>query len=502
MTRRVLSLFLLVLLTVVLLPPFLMGCYHRVALERYKAALRAAGHLKTLAEARPRSPADMVNGGPALTNLMQRLPSLPSAMQPGMAKGLAAGLPAGTRRVIWAQPELPSDEQTNLWPDLRVFLGANAADIAALRSALEAPMLEFAVRYEDGFRVLLPHFTKIKPIVLLLGSDAELQLHDGQPELALADTIAGVHLAARWNREPILLTQLMRIAIAKIMVNTTWEVLRFQDWSDADLAALQQAWLELDLPASVDATLNFEEAEIVDLLGHISRKQYAGLSPATSGSEGAGADNFIGILKLCCRDPKEGLNAAWDRYPRWWAFRMWRQYQLEKVALQRIEAARASLRAAVERGAWLARLREAETNVTRLDGLITWAPDFINSGNSYTNVMAKYAGIEAQRSLVIAAIALERHQHKHGSYPANLEPLVPAFLAALPRDPMDGQPLRYRRNDDGRYTLYSVGWNDQDDGGDPTPVGTSPYWENGKDIVWPKPAFQAEVDAYHDSIIK
>ena len=114
--------------------------------------------------------------------------------------------------------------------------------------------------------------------------------------------------------------------------------------------------------------------------------------------------------------------------------------------------------------------------------------------------MAKYAGIEAQRSLVLAAIALERHQHKHGSYPASLESLVPEFLAALPRDPMDGQPLRYRRKDDGTFTLYSVGWNSQDDGGDPTPVGTLSYWENGKDIVWPKPASQAEVDAFHDSM--
>ena len=159
------------------------------------------------------------------------------------------------------------------------MLGTNAADIAALRSALEAPVLEFAVRYEDGFRVLLPHFTRIKVIVQLLSADAQLQLHDGQPELALADTIAGVHLAARWNREPILLTQFMRIAIAKIMVNTTWEVLQFQDWSDADLAALQQAWLELNLPASMDATLDFEEAGMVDLLGHLSRKELCRVVP-------------------------------------------------------------------------------------------------------------------------------------------------------------------------------------------------------------------------------
>lgn len=499
-SRRFLSLLLLVPLALVLLVPLFLRCYHRAALERYKAALRSAGHLKTLAEVRPRPRTDVVNGGAALTNLMPRLPSLPSAMQPGMARGL----PAGTRRVNWAQPELPSEEQMNLWPDLRVFLSANAAEIHAVRSALQAPMLEFAVRYEDGFRALLPHFTKVKVIVQLLNADAQLQLHDGQPELGLADTIAGVHLAARWNREPISLTQFMRIAIAKIMVNQTWEVLQFHGWSDTDLATLQQAWSELNLPASVDATLDFQGAQMVDLLEHLSRKEWAGFSSAMRGSGGAGADNFIGILELCGRDPKEGLNAAWDRYPRWWAFRIWRQYQIEKVALQRIETVRAALRAAVAQGIWLVPSREAKTNVTRPTGPITRVTDFINSGSglSYTNVAATYAGVEAQRSLVLAAIALEGYQLKHGLYPGSLKTLVPEFLAALPRDPMDGQPLRYRRNDDGTFTLYSVGWNGQDDGGDPTPVGTSSNWENGKDIVWPKPASQVEADAYHDSTIK
>ena len=500
MNRRFLSLFLLVLLGLVLLPPLFLGCYHRVALQRYRAALRATGHLKTLSESRPQPLPAVVNGGPALTNLAQRLLPLPAAMQPGMAKGL----PAGTRRVNWAQPELPNDEQTNLWSDLRVFLGTNAADIAALRSALEAPVLEFPVRYEDGFRVLLPHFAKLKVIVQLLSVDAQLQLHDGQPALALADTIAGVRLAARWNREPIVLTQLMRIAIAKIMVNPTWEALQFQDWKDADLAALQQAWMELDLPASVDAVLDLEAADMVQMLGHLSRKEYAGFSPAMSDSEGAGADNFIEILKLCCREPRQGFSAAWDRYPRWWAFRIWRRYQLEQVALQRIEAVRASLRSAVEQGAWLTPLHQVEVNVTRLNGLITWVPEFINSssGLSYTNFLAKYVGIEAQRSLILAAIALERHHHKRGSYPDSLKPLVPEFLAVLPRDPMDGQTLRYRRKNDNIFTLYSVGWDGQDDGGNPTPVGTSSYWENGKDIVWPKPALQAEADADYKSITK
>ncbi|MCX6930180.1 MAG: hypothetical protein NT154_44270 [Verrucomicrobia bacterium] len=500
MSRRFFSWFLLLLVGSVLLPPIFLSCYYRVALKRYKVSLRAAGHLKTLAEARPQPLPDLVNGGAALTNLMPRLPSLPAAIQPGGAKGL----PAGTRRVDWAQPELPSEEQTNLWPDLRVFLGTIAADSAALRSALESPVLEFSVIYEDGLRMRLPHFAKIRVVLQLLCADAQLQLHDGKPELALADTIAGVHLAARWNREPILITQFMRIAAGKIMVNPTWELLQFQDWKDGDLAALQKAWMELDLPASVDAVLDLEAANMVELLGHLSRKEYAGFSLSGSGSAEAAPDTFIGILKLCCRDPKQGGDVAWDRYPRWWAFQLWRRYELEQVALQRIDRVRGAMRSAVAQGAWLAPLHELESYVTRMDASIDWAPEFIKSGMgpSYTNIMAKYVGIEAQRSLVLAAIALERHQHKHGSYPDSLKLLVPEFLASLPRDPMDGQTLRYRRKNDSTFTLYSVGRDGQDDGGNPTPVGTSSYWENGKDIVWPKPASQAEADADYKSITK
>ena len=371
--------------------------------------------------------------------------------------------------------------------------GTNAAGIAALRGALGAPVLDFAVRYEDGPRVRLPHFETAHYIVEFLDRDALLQLHDGRPGLALADTIAGVRLAARWNREPILTTQLMRIAIAMIMSATTWQVLQFQGWDDTDLAALQEAWLELDLPASGDATLDLEAAEKLDMLQHLSREDYDRFSASLSGSEGEGPDSFIGVLKLCCRDPKEGAKAAWDRYPCWWAFRIWGHYQVEKMVLQQIEEFRTLLRAAVEKGAWLVPLREAETNVTRLEGRLPWVPYFNKYSGilTYPKLMAKYAGIEAQRSLVLAAIALERHRHKHGRYPAGLEQLVPEFLAALPRDPMNGQTLRYRRKDDGSYTLYSVGRNGEDDGGDPTPLGTLSYGENGKDIVWPKAASQA-----------
>jgi hypothetical protein len=43
--------------------------------------------------------------------------------------------------------------------------------------------------------------------------------------------------------------------------------------------------------------------------------------------------------------------------------------------------------------------------------------------------------------------------------------LVPQFIAKLPKDFMDGQPLRYQRLDEHRFKLYSIGQNLKDDGG-------------------------------------
>jgi hypothetical protein len=65
------------------------------------------------------------------------------------------------------------------------------------------------------------------------------------------------------------------------------------------------------------------------------------------------------------------------------------------------------------------------------------------------------------------ACGLERYRLAHGEYPKTLEELVPQFAEKLPRDIIGGQPLRYNGTADGRFVLYSVGWNGRDDGGMP-----------------------------------
>ena len=97
---------------------------------------------------------------------------------------------------------------------------------------------------------------------------------------------------------------------------------------------------------------------------------------------------------------------------------------------------------------------------------------------------------ETSRQLLISAIALERYRLRRRRYPDELALLVPDFLVRLPRDPIDGQPLRYRLNADGGFTLYSVGDDGVDQGGNAEvpPDKRGSYWLSGRDWVWPSPA--------------
>ena len=115
----------------------------------------------------------------------------------------------------------------------------------------------------------------------------------------------------------------------------------------------------------------------------------------------------------------------------------------------------------------------------------------------------KTMAVEVSQRVVITAIALKRYQLKHGNYPADLNSLVPEFLPAVPLDPVDGQPLRYRHNADKTFLLYSVGENGVDDGGNPAlepgVTSSSFAWQNphALDWVWPQPATAAEIQKYY-----
>jgi hypothetical protein len=71
---------------------------------------------------------------------------------------------------------------------------------------------------------------------------------------------------------------------------------------------------------------------------------------------------------------------------------------------------------------------------------------------------------QAEVRSTLVALALERYRRATGEWPATLAALVSGQLAAVPVDPFDGKPLRYRRLADG-VVVYSIGPDGTDNGG-------------------------------------
>jgi hypothetical protein len=130
----------------------------------------------------------------------------------------------------------------------------------------------------------------------------------------------------------------------------------------------------------------------------------------------------------------------------------------------------------------------------------------LGSQGNGRSVMARASEAETKRRLILTGIALERFALQHKEYPRSLSELVPAFLPVITVDFMDGRELRYGRNDEGRYVLYSVGLDVVDNGGQtisPEHIGDSwrqqraaAFARGGVDIVWPRPATEADVTSF------
>jgi hypothetical protein len=100
-------------------------------------------------------------------------------------------------------------------------------------------------------------------------------------------------------------------------------------------------------------------------------------------------------------------------------------------------------------------------------------------------VIQKSAAAQTAFNQAAIACALERYRLGNGHFPEALAALAPRFISPLPNDVLTGKPYKYRLRDDGRFVLYSVGWDEKDDGGVP---GKTLFDDQQGDWVWEYPA--------------
>lgn len=464
----------------------------KARLEAFKAQLIAKGEKLTAADYTPKLPPALSNAAPGFIAAANQLTELKPEFLPQRMRLVAPG----RARVTWQQAELPTDKDADVWPIVTAHVEENRHLLLEMTAALERPEMVFNLDYSKGFSLLLPHLAKFKRVANDFSLAAVTDLRNGQPASAFTNILSAARLAQR-NTEPIMISQLVRFAGSGFAVQATWEGLQHPGWTEAQLKEWQATWQASDFPSAWLGALGMERA-----LGSLTFQQCRG-NPSMMGSLGLGpSPSGRSFFDELFHDPGKAVAQAggfafsvgwtlWLSYPdeHW----MLEQQQVWHEGIRRMTARQSVAQAEL----WMKSERDKLVQPARmlcfLSSQITPAME---------NAHKKLASAETTRRLTFTAIALHRHRLKHGKFPASLGALVPEFLPEMPRDFMDGEPLRYQLQPDDQFLLWSVGDDFKDDGGDLTPVGvsgsTDPFpWLKGRDWVWPQPATEAEVGVYH-----
>ncbi|HXP62861.1 MAG TPA: hypothetical protein VN829_20340 [Dongiaceae bacterium] len=410
-------------------------------------------------------------GAPSTVNLYKSQRTDLAAWQ-AFYRGTNNWFPASGGRLtnyfpVATEPQTPAADVllalSRFEPNRRLLLEASAR-----------PRARFWINYDDVTAALLPHLSRMKASAIYLSLHSVAALKAGDRQTALADIKLSFRLLESIREEPVLVSYLVRTAMLPWTLQPIWEGLADRQWTEPELNLIQAELGKLDFLADYDFAIRSERAAALWVVDYVRAASPSALESAGLG-EGAG---------LVPGELPEVLNKAlFQLVPSGWfdqnklsLCRMYENYLLPQVDREN----GVILPAAARR--WESALEAQSRRPTPYD----WLDRLLLP--ALGRVVRRCAYAQSFADLARGACALERCRLANGQFPETLEALVPRFLGKLPHDRINGQPLKYHRTDDGHFVLYSVGWNETDDGGKValTKKGI-PDRDNG-DWVWRYPA--------------
>lgn len=305
----------------------------------------------------------------------------------------------------------------------------------------------FTSDYQISFESPMPHFGVIKSMVSYLKFRTMVYLEQKKPELAQQDILCIFRISELLKNDPLLITHLVRVAIANAAVDSVLAGIANHQWGEGHLLALEKSMDKIEFTHSHLDALRGERAASLGMFESLTNNQIP--SPVMPS---------IGPL----------LGSGWIRL----------NQSAHAVTLQ----------------AWFESIAKVLNQPDGYQGLeFIKAVDPTSIKNSHTfnphyilvkQLMPAFENsfnksLRAQHFVhtAITACTLERYYLRHKSYPPALKDLVPEFIPQVPLDIMDRSELKYERTQGGMFRLWSIGLDGEDDGGDS---------EKDRDWVWPR----------------
>jgi hypothetical protein len=333
--------------------------------------------------------------------------------------------------------------------DVLKALQLAGTDVDVLQSVLrERPECRFPLHYSErpSWGILLPHLAKVRQLTTFLRLRACAHLSANDANGALRDIELAIRLTEGLRSKPLQISQWVRESCIQSWLQTVWEGLSANRWSPEDLIQLDR------LLAAVDPL--------------------AGITPA-----------LLGALHLRNDGPMDSDARA--RLLEFHAQRPWREESIASGA-----EARAEFLIQHAPQGWFDQnqVRTTRRHWQTLSNHLAWAgtpavtnwldqPDSppytagpygfldyeFNRKLSFRRLIPRLLRATARLHMARTAVAIERFRQRRGTHPETLTELVPDFLPSLIPDPIDRQPLRYRRLSDDAFVLHSIGIDGRDD---------------------------------------
>jgi hypothetical protein len=385
-------------------------------------------------------------------------------------RGEKADLPAIQKRLQeLCQRELPSIKIPPNAKSTEMF-GLLCPALADLRAANATHP---DCRFEHNYITKLPWSIPLGittgqlKVAKVLSYEEQLALLDNQPELAMSDFKVGWKIDSGLRKEPLLISGLVSMGVVAIQLGVITEGLAEHDWNDQQLADMDNDLGKIDYLTDYQLCLRGEATVFgIPIYDYLKKHRvfspailFGGMPPSSLGEK---IRNFI-------------FSCIVYLIPDGW----FDQFKAEHTRLLLVEGVK--IVDPIARRVFPARQEHLQRSIEDWKAVPLGSPLFSSGMDGISNSVKNFAYAQVHVDEARIVCRLERYRLAHGGYPDSLDALVPAYGSDLPRDMMDGQPYHYKLERDGTYLLYSVGWNQTDEGGLETSVNgyrskDSPDW--------------------------
>ncbi len=339
--------------------------------------------------------------------------------------------------------------------DVLAALSKYDAIVQELAAGLNRPKAQWTPEWQtrDLPEMLIslhqPHYSSVLAVArsLSLRVDAAAQAGDADKAHQAALILARFNQASL--NEPCLIGLLVGTSGAAILHDAIWELFAAHAGNAEDFARLEAALTALDFRRSALLAFRSEMAMGVNVALCMKRKP-ENIRKMTGGLQNDQADD--GIFS---HSPERAIASG---------------YFDASAAVIAENEFKYIIKPLKEKG-WQAAYQSSQ----ELEKLLDDMKSSVFTHRSYillklmapalNSFISHFIYTDALVNQSIIACALERYRIEKGSYPDSLDAVKLADGKPLPLDPINEKPMGYRKSADGKYTLWSVGFDGKDDGG-------------------------------------